>query len=354
MKLRLLFAAIIIAVLVTYSLHASEQYGATVLRSVNRSGTFQLSQAAVFSFDVLDAYGGVLSQTDTLFAETDGPGSYSVTIDLDTGEYPGYLTVNHGSMEGRYFIAYADLVPMALFVDSGATALYTLWGEGRLPNEFLTAGGFVAHRVRGHVAVEFDGTRYADALYFIDLCETCLSGREIAAGVSLEKQLGKSAAGRSGSSYINTDVELPYHFDVVNGGVVLSGGVARFRWSTYWPVTISAEPLIRESGFAVERVLLQEVPDMKLLADLQENVLRELTDGATFAEEAAQRKLDDGFFLFETLALLRTARANEPDDWADFMTMLRSDRLVSANPLPWERYTHSYCTVYPDSIECRS
>ena len=351
MKLRPLSAAVVLALLAIYPFQATEQYRPRILRSLNRSASFHLSQSAVFTFDLLQAVGGVLSQTNALLTDTGAAGTFSLTVDLDSGEYPGYITVRHIETRAPYSIAYSDLVPMALFVDSDATGLYTLWSEQRLPDRFLHNAGFVQHDIRGHVALEFDATRYSDALYFIDLCDECLGYQQIPVDVSLEKQLSKSAAGRPGSSYLNTDVTLPFGFSVVDGRADVSGGIARFRWRTRPQVEITVRPLLPGPDSTIQS-LLQASEHLELLTDLDEDVVQPLMDAAESVDAATSRSLDAGFFLFETLALLRTAKTDAPEEWSAFMRLLTSDPLVSADPLPWDRYTQSVCAAYPDTAEC--
>ena len=351
MKLRPLSVAIALALLTIFPFQATEQYPARILRSISRSSDFHPSQASTFQFEMLQALGGVLSQTQALLADHGGDGTFSVTLDLDGGAYPGYVTVSHMETRTQYPIEYSDLVPMALFVDAGATSLYTLWNEGRLPEGFLLKAGFLAHHIRGHLALEFDGTRYADALYFIDRCNSCLGYRDMPVDVNLEKELWKSAEGQSGSSYLNADLTLPFRFRVVDGRADLTGGIARFNWSTGSTVSVSARPLLSVLA-SHARDSLRSVSDLQLLARLNADAVQRLRDTATAVDDAAQRSVDAGFFLFETLALLRTAKADAPDEWVKFMRQLSSDALVESGPAPWDRHTRSVCAVYPSEPEC--
>ena len=67
---------------------------------------------------------------------------------------------------------------------------------------------------------------------------------------------------------------------------------------------------------------------------------------------AQRRRLADAFFLFETLALLRTSKLHWPEDWSAFMAVLSSEWFWRKNRKPWERYTQSFCGVSPAEIEC--
>ena len=351
MRFRRFPVAIALALLAILPVQAAEQFRARILRSMSRSGDFHLSQAATFQFHMLQAFGGVLSQIRALVTDGAGPRTFSVSLDLDDGAYPGYLTVSHLETRTRYPIEYSDLVPMALFVDAGATGLYTLWDEARLPDGFLHEAGFLAHHIRGHIALEFDGTRYADALYFLDRCNACLENSDLPVDVRLKQELWKSAEGQSGSSYLNADVTLPFRFRVADGRADVTGSIARFDWSTGSTVTVSARPLLSVLDRHA-RDSLQSVPNLQLLAQLDADAVQRLREAATAVDDAAQGSIEAVFFLFETLALLRTARADAPDEWAEFMRQLSFDALVESEPLPWDRYTRSVCAVYPSEPEC--
>jgi len=127
-----------------------------------------VTEQDVFRQDLLRSIGGVLSQSIVEIEE----GGHFPTVELGLGpdgEYPGHIIVNGSSLSGLYRIRYEELVPMALFVDSGGTSLFTLWGADKLPDDFAKDAGFVeATDGRGHVAIEFAGTRYENALVFLD------------------------------------------------------------------------------------------------------------------------------------------------------------------------------------------
>ena len=85
------------------------------------------------------------------------------------------------------------------------------------------------------------------------------------------------------------------------------------------------------------------------LATREETYLLALMKGVDLREngsEQAQRALDDAFFLFETLALLRSTKTHHPAKWSVFRTLLASRWLIAANRTPWARYTEAYCDVY--------
>ena len=168
--------------------------------------------------------GGVLSQADAL---VDRIGEdINIRVELESRDtYPGYILVSLAdtTTPHRYLIDYADLLAMTLFVDSGGTSLYTLWdsdGDG-LPPNFGHNAGFLDHRLEGSVALEFHGTRHADALYFLDTCQGCVEPADgmltevverINAGTSGGRytDIDSNDIERLADTYLNTDVDLSF------------------------------------------------------------------------------------------------------------------------------------------------
>lgn len=354
MNLRQLSLAVLLVLVTALQFHAAEQYSARIFRSVNRSPGFHPSQAAVFQFDVLRARGGVLSQTSHLLTATGERAPFSVALDLDSGEYPGYVLVRHADTTVPYPIEYSDLVPMALFVDSDATSLYTLWDDAddRLPQDFLRQAGFVEHRIRGLVALEFHDTQYSDALYFLDLCLGCRGEQELVVGDDLTQALRESSgAAEDSSSYINTDVGLPFIFSADSGWADLNGRIGRFQWEVSSSgVSISAFPVLPTPAWELADAWHVLTAFLLLAEDATPQVTA--LDFATSTTASSQFALNGGFFLFETLALLRAAKSDDPAQWSEFMQLLSSETLVIADPEPWDRYTRSLCMVYPEEREC--
>ena len=351
MKLRPLLVTLLLAFLTALQFYAAEQYSARILRSVNRSPDFHPSQAAVFRFDVLRGTGGVLSQTSRLLTATDD-GPFSITLDLQSGEYPGHVLVRHSDTTVPYSIEYSHLVPMALFVDSGGTTLYTLWDadDERLPDNFLRAAGFVTHSIRGHVALEFHNTSYSDALYFLDLCQDCIApDQALAVGDDLIRALRESADAED-SSHINTDVGLPFIFSTDTGWADLDGRIARFRWdASSLGASITASPVLPAPPWGFSAAFDLFLANPQLNDDLETSFAVALS-----MTTAVQSKLNESYFLFETLALLRTAKNDDPEQWSQFMQLLSSDALVAADPYDsWGLYTESYCIVYSEERECQ-
>ncbi|MDE0000053.1 MAG: hypothetical protein OXQ89_20100 [Rhodospirillaceae bacterium] len=239
---------------------------------------------------------------------------------------------------------------MALFVDSGGTTLYTLWDADneRLPDNFLRDAGFVKHSIRGHVALEFHNTPYSDALYFLDLCQACIAEQELVVADELLHTLRDSTDAED-RSYINTDVGLPFFFSADTGWAALDGRIARFHWATSsLGASVTAFPVRREASghYPVAFDLL--------LAGPQLSAMGSLADVAMSVTTAVDSRLDESFFLFQTLALLRAAKSDDPEQWSEFRQSLASDALVNAAPYPWDRYTQTFCMAYPEERECQS
>lgn len=335
--------------------NAGEPDGDVLLRSADRTNVaYHASGDDVFQPDLLRSIGGVLSQGSVSNDSQNGSPKVHFVVILNGG-YPGYVLVTKGAAAGRYPIPYHELVPMALFIDSGGTSLYTLWQEDRLPADFQQAAGFSKYyNGPGFVALEFATTRYADVLHFLDTCMSCEDRSEAAANSSVSAD-AESGSTRRGS-YINTDIGRPYevrHVDMAP--VEISGGIARFHWSR------DAAPGGRVS---VDRILPIVRPEKmrinaaSLLAD--DLIIHLLMSGndvveTRLSEEAAivgQRKLEDAFFLFETLALLRATKLRALEDWSVFMAALSLDSVVRRNREPWQQYRETYCGVYPLATEC--
>jgi hypothetical protein len=248
---------------------------------------------------------------------------------------------------------------MALFVNNEGAVLYTLLGDDNLPEreDFERDAGVVAHPAGGYVAFEFNETRYADALYFLDLCDDC-TGEDVGVGNDLREILRTTSRGEIDESYVNTDFRLPYLFNADDAGnATVRGAIARYEWETFLYVSITAQELIRapESSFVPNLF----VPDFYALDQLNAEVVRaavsRMADEVGRLNDTRRGLLEDGFFLFETLALLRTAKTDmRPDEWTQFMEVLSTEPLIDANRAPWNQYARSLCAVYSNRAECRS
>ena len=331
---------------------AEEPDNNVMLRGADRTNVaYHVSGDDVFQADLLRSIGGILSQGSVSDDPHNGVSKVQFVVNPNGG-YPGYVLVTDGVATGRYLVPYHELVPMALFVDSGGTSLYTLWNEDRLPANFQQEAGFSKYyNGPGFVALEFATTRYADALHFLDVCVACEDRSE-----AVTNAVDTGPEGARQGSYINTDVGSPFevrHFGV--GQVEISGGIHRFHWSH------DAAPGGRVSVDQMFPIVPPEemrVNAARLLADDLIIVLLMRGDdvlATRLSEEAGivgQRKLEDAFFLFETLALLRATKLHAPEDWSVFMAALSWNLVVRQNIEPWQRYAETYCGVYPLATDC--
>lgn len=360
-RLRHVPVVMALALMTVLPFQAAEQYSASMSRAVNRAAPFTVLDADLFRYATLGRSRGVFSQTSRLIPESGTRGQFSVSLDLESGNYPGYITVRHAETRARYSIEYADLVPMALFVNNEGTVLYTLVTDDNLPagEDFERDAGVVAHPAGGHVAFEFNETRYADALFFLDLCDEC-TGDDVSVSNDVREILRTTSDGEMDASYVNTDFRLPYLFDVDDAGnATVRGAIARYEWAAFLSsVSITAQELIREPESSFVPSLF--FSDFEVLDELNAEVARaaasRVADEVERLNDTRQGFLEDGFFLFETLALLRTAKTDTPDDWTEFMDGLSADdALMRANPSsPWDLYADSLCRVYSDRDECRN
>ena len=264
---------------------------------------------------VVGSLGGVLSSADRLVDRVGVAVSIRVEHESFLG-YPGYITVRgtEPDSESIYRIDYASVVPIAMFVDSGATSLFTLFDDDRIDaQQFVHDAGLVSHPGGGYVALEFGGTPYATALESLDLCGTTCLGSDVT-GFLRKLDVGDV---RRVVPWINTDAGMtsprPYTFVVQNGTADISGDIVRFYLS-------------RAFG--------------EVVVDRARQVL-----------DPANGEVSEAHFLFETLVLLRAARDADPVLWADFLTSLSAEPLLRAQPEPWELYTRNFCSVYPNKSD---
>ena len=337
-------------------LGAEESGSDVVSRSVDRTGVaYHAAGNDVFQPAVLQTIGGVLSQGSVA---VDGDGrapKVELALGLD-GTYRGHVLVSDGAATGRYRIRYGDLVPMALFVDGGGTSLYTLWSADRLPANFQREAGFAQYvDGPGFVAIEFVATRFADALYFLDTCAGCVAFPDDDSESALDTRSASDAEAGSGrrSSYINSDVGSPFKLEETSvGAIEVTGPIVRFRWSadagTGRRVSVDRkDPIVRpdELRANVDRWIAEKDGAYILRLMVGVDVRKE-------GSMSGRRKLADAVFLFETLALLRASKLHWPEDWTVLMAVLSSEWSVRKDRAPWERYTETFCGVYPARVEC--
>lgn len=336
---------------------SAEQHRSFVTHKVNRTG--HPSGLSTLSRDSLVKIGGVLSQADSLTDSSGNP--VSVRLELPPNRpYTGYVNVNvhrtGASMSPtsyRYPITYDDLVPMALFVDNGGTSVYTLWDSfsGRFPENFEREAGFVSHhvvnslvradglveiedRVRGMIAFEFQRTRYSSAVHLLDICRGpgCVEAVDNDLVTRINAALNDVRSDetrvvdpidveRIDETYLNTDLYLPFRVTINDNLMSVDGNVVRLH-----PTVDDQDHIVIDD---VERIV---TPDRYV---------------------ASEVLLSDVDFLFETLALLRSAKESSPDDWQRFREALASEVLVNANPEPWRRYSLSFCSLYSEDEGCQ-
>ena len=225
-----------------------------------------------------------------------------------------------------------------------------------MPATFRREAGFAKYDGGpGVLAIEFAGTRYADALYFLDTCQACVAvpDDDSGAAVNARTATDTEAGSERPSSYINTDVDSPFEVEETSAGAIeVSGGIIRFYW--------------RGDAGTGERVSVVRKQPIVRPGELRANVDRWVTErenahidllraGFDLRKEGrilGRRRLADAFFLFETLALLRATKLRSPEDWSVFMAVLSSAWFVRHNREPWERYTETFCGVYSEEVEC--
>ena len=338
-------------------LGAEESGSEIVSSSVDRTGVaYHATGNDVFQLAVLQTIGGVLSQGSVAGGRDGQAPKVEFALGLD-GAYPGHVLVSDGVARGRYRIRYDELVPMALFVDGGGTSLYTLWSADSLPANFQREAGFGKYDGGpGFVAIEFAATRFADTLYFLDTCAACVAFPDDDSEAVVNERTSSDAEAGSErlSSYINADVGSPFELEETSAGAIeVTGGISRFRWSAEVGSRRASvdrkQPIVRPGE-------LQANVDRWLAEKEDDHILR-LMAGIDMRKEGSipgRRKLADAFFLFETLALLRATKLHWPEDWSAFMAVLSSEWFVRKNREPWERYTETFCGVYPAGVECAS
>ena len=345
---------------------AEDPDSAILSRSLDRTGVpYHAAGNDVFQPEVLQSVGGVLSQGAAGGGRGDGAPLVQFAFGRDGG-YPGFVFVSDRAAIGRYYLRYEDLVPMALFVDGGGTSLYTLWGANRLPANFRRDAGFAKYEGgSGHVAIEFAGTWYADALYFLDICTGCTAAADddSQAAVDVGSAVAAQSSGERSSSYINTDVGSVFEVEKADRGrIKVRADISRFHWSTdssgSGELSVDRKQrIVRPDALRanVDRLLKEAFQSKESRAALFFLRMRGIDVKRRLRKEAGmvgRRRLADVFFLFETLALLRTTKRHAPTDWSAFMAALSSDWLVRRNREPWARYTETFCGVYTRAPEC--
>lgn len=286
----------------------------------------------IFDPNIRNSMGGVIAQ-----ASIEYPQDAEIPI-LYQWEHRDRIRVRVLGKTFVYRISYDDVVPMALFIEGGGTALYTAFTPD--DPEFQAKAGFVSPTEikEGLIALEFGGTKYEKALQFIDSCV-----------VLCHEQIPPDSS--EWESYINHDVGQRYSLSLAKDVLSVAGSVLR----TYWKegpdgsmLTVSEIPissvnhLVKKTSLACK--VLTSRPSKKHEKKHQ-LALR------TACDEAVQRYstlLKDAHELYRTLALLRTVKELAPTEWTEFLNYLMSEDLVAQSTSIWYRYTDSFCSTYPD------
>ena len=146
----------------SFSVDVSGQRPPLITRTVPR--TAGPTGYHAFAPNNLVRIGGVLSQADRLIDLSGNPVSVRIELAADQ-PYPGYVNVHRTGLPtpDRYLIEYSDLVPMVLFVDSGGTSLYTLWGSDsdRIPEQPVVKVGHFRDRHDGSRVLHWRAWRWA-------------------------------------------------------------------------------------------------------------------------------------------------------------------------------------------------
>ena len=298
---------------------------------------------------MLKSIGGVQSQASDLVARSGGKAPILLKIDKAHDDYTGELVVTTPDGAGRYHLDYDDLVPMALFIDGGGTSLYTFWDEeDGVASDFRSKAGFTKHEHEGLVAIEFARTRFAASLFYADFCKICLGrvrpdlvtkmgGRSTPDGLPIIDEHTEDG------SYLNTDYQLVFGITSADDRMSIDGNVARVYW-TIQRDALHGKPW-RVQTFMTSGQLQGQIRGRETAHLVDKGLYRDSTYGHALALHR------DVQFLFASLALLRTFKDTAPKaDWARFMADVRS--LAMRHPVPWRKYTTSYCEVY--AKDCRS
>lgn len=322
----------------------------------------QRGTQGVFARHIIPRIGGVISQSDLV--PSIGIDSLAVVIEplASAPYYPGYLLVEHDGTRAQYGITYEDLVPIAIFAESGGTSIYTLFDFDESEDlDFRMNAGFIDHNRIGQIALEFAKTRFSDAILFIDICEICLGDSNVALASRIVQEVSDDnsssfATLRGDSGYINTDLGLPYTWSISGNRAEIFGRIARVYWSVGSDGSLSIDGA--SMILAAEELEFEFDDGSSRLTDFLPFYFPELHDNSNPDEseqiENSIRKLvSDAHFLFRTIALLRTSRATNPDAWDEFLEVLASEPMVRANAKPWNQYAESLCSVFPKRKICK-
>lgn len=284
----------------------------------------------IYRHSVLAAIRGVLAQASIEYPEN------KVALALGQGECSECIRVSTLDKNVVYHIAYDDLVPMVLFVEGGGVSLYTIPSHGTSTLDYahfqIDAGFVSSSNEIGLIALEFKGTKYEQALQFLDLCnDLCV----------------ESSPPYDWASYINHDAEQKYTFSFAATTLRINGGVFRTYWKDKGAVTdnrqviITGEVAISPPDRLAKRLSMCTDPKLRSKRGYCADEVLEKLPAAKPHDD-----LSNAYYLYHTLALLRTAKRSAPGTWSEFLEHLMSEALVADNPSTWNRYTESFCSIY--------
>ena len=288
----------------------------------------------IYRHSVLAAIRGVLAQASIEYPES------KVALAFEQGECSECIRVSTPDRNAVYRIAYDDLVPMVLFIEGGGISLYTIPPQDTSTHtldyaHFQVDAGFVSSSNEiGLIALEFKGTKYEQALQFLDLCNAlCVESSPPYGGWA---------------SYINHDAEQKYTFSFAATTLRINGGVFRTYWKDKGAVTenrqdvVTWEVAISPPDRVAKR--LSVCTNSKLRSKIS------YCDDKVLMLPAAKPHddFDNAYYLYHTLALLRTAKRSTPGTWSEFLEHLMSEALVADNLPTWNRYAESFCSIYGD------
>ncbi|MFL4468500.1 hypothetical protein ACERZ8_00915 [Tateyamaria armeniaca] len=349
--------------------------------TMSRSGsTFHQTGTRVFRASVVGRFRGVVSQADVI--TLDGEiFEISGILPIPRRGYPGYIALRTGSAQLAYSIRYSDLLPLALIADAGATSLYSLTSDindstlnsATSINQWAAEAGMVIFQDQEEVsAIEIAGTPIHYALRFADLCNSCESGEITGFADAINRQNGVSrTSNTTDDSWIISDVGVRFEAIVSSNELGIDGIMTRNRWSigdgqdTALVTSVSAlsaeivMDFYLQAAEATAACLGPNPPadciflSEEVFPQLYENAIREASllrlnpdsllmengnlDFMSIGQKGAQA-ITRAEIAFETLALLRHAKAVDPNSWRAFMSSMSTDQIMEQNLQDWRRY----------------
>lgn len=295
-------------------------------------------------------------------------------------------------------VEYADLVPLAMWVATGATSAYTAFAELSDPDFLENAGFAEARGTRGYAAIEFVGTHYEDILYYIDFCNLCLGESQTEWVDAYNSRIdltpewqaveeGLFTSRDRESSYINTDLNSEFTLLIDDDSAVLRGEPARYQWYGYAEIdTRKVSDIAAFESYESLEEYFQDIGDERADLDEKKEVARQSVEAALDAVvaldnpstmvqqglEEIRDSLESSFDLygvaldaaleegpselakhqsalrfFRIAALLRYFRDKDQDGWSSFLDSIQAG--YETDREPWDRYADAYESVYGES-----